>query len=59
MKTLEARARELGFRVLRMESSLTAVPFYASHGFRELDRGERRLRSGVLMTCVHMEKALK
>jgi putative acetyltransferase len=58
IKTLEAKARELGMKMLRMESSLTAVPFYLRHGFRELERGEHRMASGVLMACVKMEKAL-
>jgi GNAT superfamily N-acetyltransferase len=58
MKTLEAKARELGMRALRMESSLTAAPFYVKHGFSELDRGEHRLAGGILMACVKMEKPL-
>lgn len=58
MKTLEAKARALGMRVLRMESSLTAAPFYVRHGFRELESGEHRLAGGVLMSCVKMEKVL-
>jgi GNAT superfamily N-acetyltransferase len=57
-KTLEAKARELGMTVLRMESSLTAAPFYVSHGFRELKRGTHRLADGLVMACIHMEKRL-
>lgn len=58
MKTLETKARALGMRVLRMESSLTAAPFYIRHGFRELARGQHRLAGGLLMSCVNMEKVL-
>jgi putative acetyltransferase len=58
IKTLEAKARELGMKMLRMESSLTAVPFYVRHGFHELERGEHHMADGVLMACVKMEKAL-
>jgi putative acetyltransferase len=57
-KTLEAKARELGMTVLRMDSSLTAVPFYVRHGFRELERGTNRLADGLMMICVSMEKTL-
>jgi putative acetyltransferase len=57
-KTLEAKARELGMTVLRMESSLTAVPFYLRHGFQELQRGTHRLANGRMMACVNMEKKL-
>lgn len=58
LKTLEVKARELGMKVLRMDSSLTAVAFYARHGFHELGRGEHRLADGLVMACVKMEKAL-
>jgi len=57
-KTLEAKARELGMTVLRMKSSLTAVPFYLKHGFHERSRGTHRLASGPVMACVNMEKRL-
>lgn len=55
---LEAEARELGMKVLRMESSLTAVPFYVKHGFRELQRRTHLLADGLTMACVFMEKRL-
>jgi len=56
---LEVKARELGMKVLRMDSSLTAVPFYIRHGFRELERGTHRLADGLMMNCVVMEKTLR
>jgi putative acetyltransferase len=58
LRTLEAKAHELGMTVLRMESSLTAVPFYLRHGFRELQRGTHRLANGLMMACINMEKKL-
>jgi putative acetyltransferase len=57
-KILEAKSRELGMTVLRMESSLTAVPFYVKHGFRERSLGTHRLAGGLMMACVNMEKSL-
>ncbi len=48
-KTLEGKARELGMKVLRMENSLTAVPFYVRHGFRELERGSCRFAGTTLV----------
>jgi putative acetyltransferase len=57
-KTLEAKARELGMKVLKMDSSLTAVPFYTRHGFRELERKTHRLADGLMMACINMEKRL-
>jgi len=57
-KTLEAKARELGMKVLRMDSSLTAVPFYVRHGFREVKRGTHGLADCLMMACVNMEKRL-
>jgi hypothetical protein len=41
-----------------MESSLSAVPFYVRHGFRELGRGTHRLADGLMMICIGMEKTL-
>jgi putative acetyltransferase len=57
-KTLEAKARELEMKALRMDSSLTAVPFYVRHGFREVKRGTYQLADGLMMACVSMEKTL-
>jgi putative acetyltransferase len=56
LKTLEAKARELGMNVLRMDSSLTAVSFYVMHGFQQLEVRTHPLAGGLTMDCVHMEK---
>jgi len=58
LKTLEGKAREVGMKVLRMDSSLTAAPFYVSHGFCEVKRGTHQLAGGLMMACVNMEKML-
>jgi putative acetyltransferase len=58
LRVLEARARELGMKKLRMESSLTAAPFYALRGFQELGRDQHQLGGGLHMACVRMEKSL-
>jgi putative acetyltransferase len=58
LRTLEAEARDMGMKVLRMESSLTAFAFYIRHGFRELERRRHPLSDGLAMDCVYMEKML-
>jgi len=57
-RRLESEARDLGMNVLRMDSSLTAFPFYIRHGFRELERKTHLLGDGLAMACVRMEKKL-
>jgi putative acetyltransferase len=51
-----ARRKELTF--LQMGASLTAVPFYTSHGFQTLGPDVHVLRSGDKMNCVRMRKEL-
>ncbi len=55
---LEKLAKELGCKELKMDSSLTAAPFYAHHGYEEIERGFHNLRSGKIMACVKMRKAI-
>jgi putative acetyltransferase len=57
-RVLEAEARDLGMKVLRMESSLTAFSFYIRHGFRELERRKHPLTDDLMMDCVFMEKRI-
>lgn len=57
-KAVEAKAREIGMSVLRLESSLTAAPFYVKHGFYERNRGVHRFAGGLTMDCINMEKRL-
>jgi putative acetyltransferase len=55
---VESKAREIGTRLLRMDSSLTAAPFYRKHGFREISRRAHVLAGGLEMPCIQMEKVL-
>lgn len=55
---LEDLARSLGVDSLWLDSSLTAEPFYAAHGYESTGRGIHELRSGRKMTCVKMGKRL-
>jgi len=57
-RTLEAKAREIGMSVLRMESSLTAASFYVKRGFYERNRGIHRFAGGLTMDCINLEKRL-
>jgi ribosomal protein S18 acetylase RimI-like enzyme len=58
LRALEAEARDMGMKILKMESSLTAFAFYIKHGFRELERRRHPLADGLAMDCVFMEKML-
>ena len=51
-----ARKKELSF--LQMAASLTAVPFYKTHGFKILEPDVHVLQSGDRMDCVKMRKEL-
>ena len=54
----EASAVSTGAESIEIDASLAAVEFYKAHGFEETGRGDHRLRSGRLMPCVFMRKAL-
>ena len=58
LKGLERLAKERGCKELQMVSSLTAVPFYLSHGFEDRGHGIHALKSGGQMACVSMRKTL-
>jgi GNAT superfamily N-acetyltransferase len=51
-------ARTAGVRHLQCRSSRTAVPFYASFGFRELGAIEVPLAPGIAFPAVAMERGL-
>jgi putative acetyltransferase len=59
LNELEKIAISKGCTKLQMVSSLTAVPFYRSHGYCEEARGTHTLRSGITMASVTMFKALE
>jgi N-acetylglutamate synthase-like GNAT family acetyltransferase len=58
LNELEAIARKKGVLNLWLDSSLTAEPFYLSHGYLSDGRGEHHLQSGRKMICVKMHKCL-
>ena len=55
---IERIAREHGLLYLRLESSLSAEPFYEALGYRVEERGEHVLGSGVAMAAIKMRKQL-
>lgn len=55
---IERAARERGLAFLGVDSSLTAEPFYAAHGYAVVERGEHILNGGERMACVKMRKRL-
>ena len=58
-QTVFQAAREAGLERLQLDSSLNAVAFYESLGFRRLDEVDHALRSGVALRCVRMERPLR
>lgn len=58
LRTVEARARELGLRRLRVDASLNAVGFYERAGYELQATGAHRLWNGVDLPCAHMAKEL-
>jgi putative acetyltransferase len=55
----EADALASGATRIDIAASLVAVDFYKKHGFEETGRGHHRLRNGVAMACVFMQKSLE
>ena len=53
---LERLAKKVKLTHLKMNASLTAAPFYKTHGFKSLGRDVHNLRSGDQITCVKMRK---
>lgn len=58
LRELERLAKQRGCTELRMDSSLTAAPFYLRHGYVEQQHGEHTLSTGEKMACVTMRKIL-
>ena len=56
---LEQEARRRNLTNLDVDSSVTAEPFYAAHGYEIRERGEHILDNGLPMACVKMRKNLK
>jgi hypothetical protein len=51
-------ARRAGARLLDCQSTLTAVPFYAALGFREVGPVVVTLRPGIEFPAVRMQRLL-
>jgi putative acetyltransferase len=59
LRELERLAKGRGCRELRMDSSLTAAPFYLRHGYEDLGRAVHVMGTGKKMACVRMRKSLR
>ncbi|HUS09609.1 MAG TPA: GNAT family N-acetyltransferase [Pyrinomonadaceae bacterium] len=58
LRKLEERATALGLKLLRLNASLNAVPFYERAGYVAQERSKYRLLTGVEIACVPMVKAM-
>ena len=58
LRKLEERAGALGLKVLRLNASLNAVPFYEKAGYVAQEESKYRLLTGVEIACVRMVKAV-
>jgi GNAT superfamily N-acetyltransferase len=58
LNRLEQEARDLGSSVVRLEAPLNAVSFCLARGFSSQGEALRRVRSGVSVPCVQMEKRI-
>ena len=57
-KALEHVAKETGQKMLRLDSSRQAEPFYLHLGFKRISEKPYHLSSGVLLPALQMEKEL-
>ena len=55
---LEQIALQHGLKILSLVSSITAEPFYASLGYKALERSEHVMSTGQPMPCVNMTKRI-
>ncbi len=58
LRKLEERAHALELRVLRLNASLNAAPFYEKAGYVAQERSTYRLSTGVEIACIPMVKAM-
>lgn len=58
MRTCEEAARRAGFTRLTLGATLTGIPLYERHGFRQVERVEVPLVNGTSIPIVRMEKEL-
>jgi GNAT superfamily N-acetyltransferase len=58
LEACETAARAAGFTHATLGATLTGIPFYARHGYREGDREEAQLPGGGTLAIVHMTRWL-
>lgn len=58
LKAIEKYSLKMGVKALNLKSTLTALPFYKTHGYKTLGRSFHKLRSGVKIPCIKMRKIL-
>jgi putative acetyltransferase len=58
VRAIELAARKQGIKLLHLDSSTMAEPFYAALGYEARERGEHILGNGRPMACVKMLKRL-
>ena len=55
---IEQIVKQRGLKYLKLESSITAEPFYAALGYEALEHGEHVMSTGRRMACVKMRKEI-
>ncbi len=58
VREIESLARARGLAELQLTASINAEPFYLAMGYEVVERTERRLRSGPVMSAVKMRRRL-
>lgn len=56
---IETEARAQRLVTLSLHASLTALPFYLSHGYQNLCQSEHTVRNGIKIPCIVMSKKLE
>ena len=59
LRRAEVHARAAGAQRIEIEASLAGTAFYEANGYREVGRGETRLKSGYPIASVFMRKELE
>lgn len=58
LEVCEREARQNGFRVAEMMSTMPGVPLYSARGYAGEDKIEVPVGNGVTITCIRMSKKL-
>lgn len=58
LRACESAAIAHGFRRLEMGATLTGIPFYKAHGYREVEQVSVPLENGETLAIVRMEKTV-